>query len=97
VISSINNDTHFLSITGLLCLCVHKSTIAYFSSTSSAAISSGSSKCTAHGFSDSAILKAFSNIYGTLAPFTIDVAYLVIGFIIETASMIWKAHCFDLF
>jgi hypothetical protein len=88
IISSFNISTHFLSITGLLCFCVFKSTIAYSSSTISAAISSGNSKHTAHGFSEQAILNEFSKIYGTLAPFTILTAYLVTGFIIEITSII---------
>jgi hypothetical protein len=88
VISSMSKSTHFLSITGLLCFCVCKSTIANSSLTSSPAMSSGNSKQTAHGFSLSAILNAFSNIYGTLAQFTIEVAYFVTGFIIDTTSMI---------
>lgn len=58
------------------------------SDTSSQAMSSGSSICTAPGFSSSAIRKAFSKIYGIRAPETILVAYLVSGFIIPTTSMI---------
>ena len=60
IISSFKISTPFLSITGLLCFWVFKSTIAYSSSTISAAISSGNSKQTAQGFSEHAILNAFS-------------------------------------
>jgi hypothetical protein len=60
----------------------------YSASTSSQAISSGSSRCTAPGFSSSAIRKAFSKIYGILFHETILVAYFVIGVIIPTTSII---------
>lgn len=78
----------FLSGTDLLCLRTHRSVKANSFLTSSPAISSGSSICTAPGFSSCAIRKAFSKIYGTLSHETTLVANFVIGFIIATASII---------
>jgi hypothetical protein len=60
-------------------------------------MSSGNSIATAQGLSDVAILKALFRIYGILEELIIDVENLVIGFIIETTSIIWKSHCFDFF
>ena len=62
---------------------------------SSLAISSGSSICTAPGFSSSAIWSAYATRFGTLDGSTIEVVNFVIGFINATWSMIWNFACFD--
>jgi hypothetical protein len=87
-ISEIKFKTSFSPISGLLTFFVFKFISENSSGTSSAAISSANSIATAHGFSLSAILKAFSRIYGTLTHEGIEQAYFVIGFIIETISTI---------
>ena len=58
------------------------------SSECSSAISSGSSKCTAPGFSCSAIRSASLTRLGILSAATNCSAYFVIGFIISTTSSI---------
>jgi len=92
--SFINVFSIFSSITGLLILTVSNISTS-FSFISSHAISSGNSICTAPGLSSSAIFIALLNVYVKRDGETILVVYLVTGFIIDTISTIWKAHCFD--
>ena len=63
------------------------------SRTSSAATSSGSSRCTAPGRSSSATRKASRTREEMLSPLTIWWVYLVRGRIISTTSRIWKRPC----
>jgi hypothetical protein len=91
--SEMSFSSIFSSITGRLTfsLCADISSIR----TSSAAISSGSSMATTHGRSLIASLNALCMRDGTLYPLITVVAYLVMGRIIPTTSMIWKSHCLD--
>ena len=90
--SSFNFKIHFSSTIGLL---IFSKKISGISSTSSLAISSGSSIWTAPGLSEVASLKALFKIYGIREALTTVVENFVIDFIIETTSIIWKSHCFD--
>ncbi|MNI36736.1 hypothetical protein D3C73_907990 [compost metagenome] len=61
----------------------------------SAAMSSGSSRCTAPGFSSSARRKASRMRAGMLSAEANWWVYLVIGAIIPHTSMIWNRPCLD--